>query len=150
MADPIAFDVTAFRSQFPAFQDANRFPDNVLQQYFNTATCYLTNRVSGRPVDCLTRECRTLALNQMTAHLCQLSQDAAAGKNTGFKTSASVGSVSTSVATPPFNQSTLAYWLSSSPYGQALLALLRTCTASGYYIGGRCERAAFRKVGGYF
>ena len=146
----IIFDVTAFRVLYPEFSDETNFPDAVLQSYFTQSTCYLTNKVSNSPADCLTRECRTLALNQLTAHICQTSRTSAAGKTSGVTTSASVGSVSVGTTPPPFGQSTWAYWLSTTGYGQALLVLLRSCTNGGAYLGGRCERAAFRKVGGRF
>ncbi len=146
----ITFNVTAFRALFSEFSDAARFTDAVLQSYFTQATCYLTNQVSNGPADCLTRECRTLALNQLTAHICKSNQTATAGKTSGVTTSASVGSVSVGTTPTPFGQSTWAYWLSTTGYGQALLALLRSCTNGGAYLGGRCERAAFRKAGGRF
>ena len=146
----ITFDVTEFRQMFSEFSDAVRFSDTVLQSYFTQATCYMVNQVSNSPADCLTRECRTLALHQLTAHLCKSSQSADLGKTSEVTTSATVGSVSVGTTPPPFGQSTWAYWLSTTAYGQALLVLLRSCTNGGAYLGGRCERAAFRKVGGRF
>ncbi len=142
----ILFDVALFRERFEAFADAVRFPDATLQAYFDTALCYIDNAQGG----CLSDECRLQALNAMTAHLCQLTQDIGAGKTPGVQTGASVGSVSVSLAAPPFGTSEWSWWLNTSAYGQQFLALLSGQVAGGLYIGGRCERGAFRKVGGRF
>ena len=150
MAKKITFDVAEFRSMFPEFSDPVTFPDVLLQGYFVTATCYMTNTVGNRLVDCLTRDCRKLALYQLTAHIAQLAINTQAGQSSTLETSASVGSVSVGNTPTPFGNSTFAYWLSTTPYGQALLVLLRGCSAGGYYIGSRYERSAFRKVGGRF
>jgi len=147
MADNcIRFNATTFRRRFPAFQSQTDFPDITLQGYFDTALCYIDNTKGG----CLSDDCREQALFAMTAHLCQLSGMVIRGKTPGVKTGSSVSSVSVSLAAPPFGSSEWSYWLNTTAYGQQFLALLSGQVAGGLYIGGRCERAAFRKVGGRF
>ncbi len=140
------FNPVRFREDFRAFADATRFPDALLQGYFDAAGCYVSNINSG----CLRGTCRERALNLMTAHLCRISELVQQGKTPGVETSASVGSVSVSQTPPPFGTSEWSWWLNTTPYGQELLALLSGVVAGGLYLNGRAERAAFRKVGGRF
>lgn len=142
----VAFDVAVFRRDFPAFADSNRFPEDTLRNYFNSATCYISPNNSP----CLQGDCRLQALNLMTAHLCQIVEDARTGKISGVATGSSVGRVSVSLAAPPFGSSQWAWWLNTTTYGQQLAALLDSIVAGGLYIGGSCERAGFRKIGGIF
>ena len=147
MADNcITFNATRFRSRFPAFENQTTYPDATLQGYFDTALCYVDSNRGG----CLSDECREQALFAMTAHLCRLSDLIVRNKTPGVKTGSSVGRVSVSLAAPPFGSSEWSYWLNTTSYGQQFLALLSGQVAGGLYIGGRCERAAFRKVGGRF
>lgn len=62
-------------------------------------------------------------------------------------TSASEGSVSVGMMAPPAKNG-WQFWLSSTPYGVQLGALLGVASAGGVFIGGSEERAAFRKAGG--
>lgn len=140
------FDPTTFRQQFPAFASETDFPDAQLQMYFDMGGCYAGNERGG----CLTDECRILLLNLMTAHLCLLNQLIITGKTPGITTSSSVGSVSVSITPPPFGTSQWSWWLNLTAYGQQFQALLSGQVAGGLYLGGRCERGAFRKVGGAF
>lgn len=139
------FDVDEFREQFPAFADEDAFPDATLQQYWNAATCYIT------PVDfCwLQNDCLQLALNLMTAHLTALSALIAQGQTPGYEQSATIDKISVTL-TPPPNKNQWQWWLSTTPYGMQLLALLQAKSAGGFYIGGLPETAAFRKVGGIY
>ena len=140
------FNPTTFREQFPAFADETRFPDAQLQMYWDMAGCYVGNERGG----CLDDTCRVLLLNLMTAHLCQINQLIISGKTPGITTSSSVGSVSVSITPPPFGSSQWSWWMNLTAYGQQAQSLLSVNVAGGLYIGGRCERAAFRKVGGRF
>ena len=142
----ITFNVTVFRTQFPAFVSEATFPDVVLMGYFNSATCYLSTTDYG----CLNGDCRERGLLLLTAHICVLTRQAEKGQTTGVLTSASVGGVSVSISPSPFGSNNWAWWLSTTAYGQELLALLRQSASGGLYIGGRPERRAFRKVAGRF
>ena len=141
----ITFDVTVFRSQFPAFVSETTYPDATLQAFFDVATCYVSAVDQGR----LTGACRQYALNAMTAHLVAISDLAAAGSTPAFVTSTTVGSVSVSVQPPP-NTSQWQWWLNLTPYGQQLQALLTQAAVGGFLVGGSPERSPFRQVGGGF
>jgi hypothetical protein len=141
------FDVTAFRLAFPAFADVTAFPTATLQMNWDTAGCYIENTDSG----CFALEgaCRVRALNLMTAHLTALSVLVAAGNTPGLVQSATVDKVTVSLTPPPLpNQ--WQWWLSLTPYGQQLLALLQVSSAGGFYYGGLPEGLAIRKFGGIF
>ena len=143
----ITFDLALFRRQYPAFTDPP-FTDEMITDCASMALCFISNQDYG----CLRGDCRRQALNLMVAHLCTIRDGTRTNPPTapGVKTSATVGSVSVGLAAPPFGSSQWKWWLHNTPYGAQLLALLGQAGASGLYIGGRCERAAFRKVGGRF
>lgn len=136
------FDLTTFQATFPEFAATNPV---ALAAYWDMATQYLNPNdgcmLSGRVLQ--------LALNFTTAHLAKLMALAGAGKTSGVATGATEGSVSVSMAPPPF-RSGWEFWLSTTPYGLQLWALLQVQTAGGTFIGPSLERASFRKAGGVF
>lgn len=134
------FDIPAFRASFPAFASEVIYPDPTIQSAADSALCFLSSHNCG---------CDTLAWQLATAHLLQLRANAASGTTGGLVTSASIDKVSVSVTPPPVTDG-YSYWLSLSPYGLELMALLSKCSAGGFYVGGLPERAAFRNVGGIF
>lgn len=139
------FDVTTFRVQYPSFSNATLFPDVVLQQYWDAATCYISNSNYGNLGTC----CTPLALNLMTAHLTQLSTIIANGQVPYLMQNATIDKVSVGLTPPPVpNQ--WQWWLNQTAYGQQLLALLKALSVGGFYAGGLPERDAFRKVYGTF
>jgi len=143
----IVFDPVLFREQFPAFSCDAHYTDAMLQMMWDMAVCYISDCNYG----CLQGNCRQLAINLMTAHLQYISDKAVNGATTGFVTSATIDKVSVSTQAPPAtNQTFFNWWLSQTPYGQQLLALLKAKSVGGLYIGGLPERSAFRKVGGIF
>ena len=142
----ITFDAASFRTEFTAFSNAVSFPDATLQGYFNAASCYISTTDYG----CLSGDCRVRALHLMTAHLCQIAELVSKGQAPNLVTSSSVGSVSVGLTPPPVGSNQWAWWLNTTPYGAELHALLNTASIGGFYIGGRPERSAFRKVGGRF
>lgn len=139
------FDPTAFRAQFTAFANATTYPDATLQTYWDMSACiiepYDNFAMCGNPLQ--------LALNLLTAHQAQLFTTIAAGNVPGVLTGASEGTVSVSMQPPPTKDG-FTWWLSTTPYGAQLRALLIARSAGGFYIGGRPETSAFRKVGGRF
>jgi hypothetical protein len=149
----IAFNVTAFRAQFPGFANTGTYPDATLDGYFSFATGY----ISATPqwgIGGLTLNQQTLALNLMTAHLATIGQRIAtygadSGRVSGFISSESVKDVSYTLK-PPEGFSAFGQWLSQTPYGQQLYALLNVASAGGFYVGGLPEGRAFRKLGGRF
>lgn len=142
----LTFDVALFREQFPVFANATAYPDAMLQMYWDMATCYVTDIGN---YGWLQGRCRQLAINLMTAHLTALSIIVAGGQVPGLVQSATIDKVSVSLTPPPLKNQ-WQWWLSTTPYGQQLLALLQNRSVGGWYIGGRPELAAFRKVGGRF
>lgn len=139
----ITFDVLAFRAMYAAFANQGCFPDVMLAMYWDQATAYVSNKNYGwmRGVK------RELAINLMTAHLVALSQLIANGENPGVVTGATIDKVSATLAPPPLKNQ-WQYWLSTTPYGAQLLALLQVSSVGGWYTGGSPTRAGFNGAGG--
>jgi hypothetical protein len=137
------FDISAFRIAYPAFANEETFPDATLQAYFNSACCYISNDNYGW----LAGNCRYTALTLMTAHLAALSVIIAKGKVPGLVQSATIDKVSVSL-TPPLLENQWQWWLSLTPYGQQLFAMLQVNSAGGFYVGGSPETLAFRGLCG--
>lgn len=139
------FDVAAFRAQFPAFASTLKYPDVQLAGYFAMAGCYVF------PCDhaLLSGDCLQLALNLMTAHLAFTNANVVAGNTAvGAVTGASIDKVSVSIQGPTTTNGWQA-WLSTTPYGMQLWALIRS-KARPFAVGGLPERLGFRRVGGRF
>lgn len=145
----ITLDIAAFRALFPQF--AGTPPtDALITAQWGMATAYVSPDTYGdMPV-----AARTYALQLMTAHLLALGVIIANGGTytgtPGVVTQSKVGDIAVSLAQPPYGTSQWRYWLSLTPYGLQLLALLDAQAAGGFYVGGLPERSAFRKVGGIF
>lgn len=139
------FDVAQFRKLFPAFASEEQFPDTLLQIYWDVAITYIA------PFDnfALCGAALQLALNQLTAHIAQSMSQVNSGDTPGVLTGATEGSVSASLQAPPTKDG-FTWWLSTTPYGTMLRALLLVKSAAGFYVGGLPERSAYRKVGGVF
>lgn len=144
MAD-ITFDIAAFRANFPAFASETAYPDETLQSFWDAATCYISATNYGY----LNGDCRARALMLMTAHLIEISNLAKSGQATGVITSSTIDKISVAMQAPP-STNAWQYWLSITPYGMQLRALLEAKSVGGFYIGGSPERSAFRKVYGCF
>lgn len=148
------YDDALFRKQFPAFADTTKYPPEQISMYWTMATMFISDADSP---------CRTLsgakletALNMLTAHLLVLAASqtgktggAGSGSMGGFTTSATIGEVSVAKLAPPAANA-WEWWLSGTPYGQMLWALLNMLSVGGYVVGGLPERTGFRKVGGVF
>ena len=143
MTTRVMFDLVRFRQDFPEFDMES---DESIQRYYQQATCQIS------PVEsmCLNGDCLILAINLMTAHLCNLVQLRRTGKQAGIVTSATVGRVSVSQEPPPYGTSQWSWWLNGTPYGAEFAALLDSLSEAGMYYGGSCERQGFRKIGGIF
>lgn len=141
-------DLVTWRLLFPAFANATTYPDVYVQAQWGAAITWLPEYdgclMSGPSLQ--------TALNLMTAHLMQLNVMIAAGgalPTLGVQTSATIDKVSVTNAPPPIKNG-WQQWLSLTPYGAQLWALLTRLSAGGLYVGGRPERSAFRQVGGRF
>lgn len=140
-------DITKFRALFSEFANDVKYPDVLLQTWYTVAGEYLSledyaSGLNGNTLD--------LALMQLTAHLMKSSVILTGGKGAPMVvTSATVDKVTVSTLPPPI-KSAWEYWLSTTPYGLQLWALLSMRSAGGYVYGGSCELSAFRRVGGMF
>lgn len=137
------FNEANFRALFPAFADVTAFPAIALQANWTMGTVYIKGGC-GWSCDQL-----QVANDLMAAHLTLLSSNIAKGIPNGVITSATEGTVSIGIAPPP-TSSAFGYWLSSTPYGAQLRALLLAVAGVGLYVGGSFERASYRKAGGVF
>jgi hypothetical protein len=150
----MAYDDAAFRAQLPEFADTTAYPAAVLGAAWAMATNFID--LPGCPIgSILNAASYQVAVNYLAAHLWVLSnQQSQPGQSPGtnqggFETSASIDKISVTMLAPPANNM-WTWWLSQTPYGQALAALLRMKAVGGTSVGGLPERAAFRKVGGVF
>lgn len=141
-----SLDIATFRIAFPQFASAAVYPDPRLDVTWGLATGYLGDAdgvlLDGNPLQA--------ALEFMTAHLLALSQMQAEGTMVpGPITGTTIDKVQVQFAPPPFKNG-WGWWLSQTPYGAQLWALLQAKAGGGFYAGGNPERAAFRRVGGGF
>jgi hypothetical protein len=147
MATHDTLDIATFRLLYPAFSNDVLFPDALLNAYYANATMYISDNdsycggLSGARLD--------LALMLLTAHLLFGFNNINKGTLGGIITSATIDKVAVALQPPPATTS-WRYWLSTSPYGLQLLALLTAASIGGWSVGGLPERRAFRKVGGTF
>lgn len=142
----IAFDYAKFGEMFPEFSTLS---EQYVQFRWDIAICYVSDENYG----CLSGTCRENVLLYVTAHIIQIENATRgeSGAEAGVITSASIDKISVTVQAPPnADKSAFAYWLNKTPYGQNALALLKSASVGGLYIGGLPERSAFRKVGGIF
>lgn len=141
----IVLDVTVFRGRFLAFASDTAYPTSTIQMQWDVASCFISPEDYGY----LHGDCRAQAIMLMTAHLLILSDMAANGETVAMPTSASIDKVSVTLTPPPFKDQ-FDWWLSLTPYGAQLLAMLSMFAVGGLYVGGSNERRAFRKSGGRF
>lgn len=138
-------DPAVFRVLFPAFASEALYPDGVLDVFWGSAVSFLGDYdgclLSGAPLQS--------ALNYMTAHLLASDDLLKRGQTAVIVTGSTVDKVQVQLMPPPV-KSAWQWWLLTTPYGTQLWALLTVRGAGGFYVGGRPEQSAFRKVGGRF
>lgn len=145
-ASNIQLDIPLFRLQFSAYSDAVKYPDSLIEMYWEEVKCFISDVNYGY----LFGDCRLLAMNCLLAHFMKIGEDTAGGGNgLAFETSASIDGISVSQLAPPA-PNMFKWWLAQTPYGQQLAALLSAKSVGGFYIGGSCETSAFRKYRGLF
>lgn len=143
MANIITFDEAAFREQCPEFANDTTYPDTTLLGYWDVAINYISDVSYGYLRD----NARRVALNYMVAHLLKLEALIASNQVPGQIQGSGIDKINVTL-TPPPNKNQFHWWLGTTAYGQLLLALLGVKSVGGFYIGGKPELAAFRKVGG--
>lgn len=146
----LTFDYALFVLQFPDYNNPGRYPEVLLQTYWDIAINYMSNVGN---YGSLQGSMRQYALNLLVAHLVYLSLIIGTGDpNTrsqvpGLVQSATIDKVSVTLTPPPIpNQ--FQWWLGLTPWGQSLLALLQMNSVGGFYIGGKGAVAAFGYQGG--
>lgn len=142
----IELDIEAFRLEFYEFDDREKYTDGEIDLRFKTAKIYISDEVDFT-VDSVAQQTELLYL--MTAHLLRILEQTSRGGDNRITQSTSVGSVSISL-TPPPAKNQYSWWLSTTPYGQRLLALKSQLSAGGFYLGGSNVSSGFRGEGGYF
>jgi hypothetical protein len=143
----ILYDDATFRATLPFFSNETTYTPVALQQFFNNGISYISNYNRGA----LNGNSRQLACFLMTAHLAALTdlineQD---GSVPNLVVDATIDKTKVTVEPPP-SKTQFHYWLNLTPWGQQLLPLLAVSAAGGFYVGGRCEGLAFRRVFGGF
>lgn len=135
----LTFDYALFVSQIPAYSNAIQYPVSTVSAFWDVATNYISD-VGNFGV--LQDGARQYAINLMTAHLIYISNLIAAGTVPYLMQNSTIDKVSVGLTPPPLKNQ-FQWWLSVSPYGQQLLALLQVNSVGGFYIGGSPQRNAF-------
>jgi hypothetical protein len=133
------FPLEKFRILYPAFAAV---ADLTVTTVAESAACY---------IGLYCTDCDEQGWMLLVAHMLALRAMAESGNGVapGAVQSATIGSVSVSFQAAPTSDS-WSFWLTQTPYGQQLLALVDACFGGAQYVGGLGERAAFRSVGGAF
>lgn len=142
----LTFNYAEFIALCPAYADSNLYPEATLQGFWNSAILYMS------PVGnfgAIQGDSRQFAINMLTAHLTYISGLTQAGTVPYLMQTSTIDKVSIGLTPPPLKNQ-FQWWLSVSPYGQQLLALLQVSSVGGFYIGGSPQRAAFGYQGGYY
>ena len=140
----IAFDYPTFIALFPAYSNAVKYPQTTIQAFWNSAINYVSNTDGCGN---LQGSGRQYAINLMTAHLVYISDLIASGTVPYLMESSTIDKITVELTPPPLKNQ-YQWWLSTSPYGQQLLALLQVNSAGGFYIGGSAPLPAFGYQGG--
>ena len=141
----IVLDISAFRSTFVGFSNTALYPDAIITTFWDISTLYISDNDYGL----LNGTSRVFAIQSMTAHLLMLNDNIANGQTTALISASTIGQESITLTPPPVSTQ-FKWWLSTTPYGAQLLALLRATAVGGLYVGGSNERGGFRKIGGRF
>lgn len=141
------FNDSIFREQFPKFNDTTAFPSSQLDGWWTMGTAYI-NIDNGYPWSFNSKQLQ-LAIDLMCAHLAESFSLINAGVPTVVVQGTTEGSISVSMVPPPA-KTAFGWWLSTTPYGLQLRALLRTVANVGLYVGGSAENLGFRRAGGRF
>ncbi len=139
------FNYAQFIALFPAYSDAMTYPEATLQGYWNSAINYVSDENFGY----VNGDSRQYAINLMTAHLVYIAGLIAIGQVPGLMQNATIDKVTVGLTPPPLKNQ-WQWWLSVSPYGQQLYALLQVNSVGGGYIGGSAALAGFTTVGNYW
>lgn len=142
-----AFNAASFRTQFAAFADTAVYPATLLQSWWTMGSAYIStnNGLSWA----YTQQQAQFANDLMCAHLIALYNQINIGQTPGLVDAATEGSVNVHLVPPP-TKTAFQNWLSQTPYGQQLRALLDLVAGPGLFIGGLPQTGSFRNTGGNF
>jgi hypothetical protein len=146
----IVFDPAAFRANplFAPFSNATTYSDAILNAWADAATGYISDQNGGCYVNGISLKQQTQAINLMVAHLLSLSTQIGnkpgAPKTPGLKQAATIDKVSVTLTPPPVKNQ-WQWWLSLTPYGQQLLALLQLASVGGFFFGAFPVAPSFRR-----
>ena len=135
----LTFDYALFISQCPQYSNGTTYPQALLQTYWDIAINYVSNVGN---YGALQGAARQYGLNLMVAHLAYLAGLIAIGQVPGLMQNATIDKVTVGLTPPPLKNQ-FQWWLSLTPYGQQLLALLQINSVGGFYIGGSPVLANF-------
>ena len=144
----VVFDATVFRYQIPEYADPTKYPDVLIESFWDTAVFMSTDEDYGM-VAGLSRQ---FALNLLAAHLIAINNNIASsngGSQGGFVKGSTIDKISVEKLAPPASDMS-EWWFAQTPRGQQLLVMLEIASVGGIGVGGLPESSAFRKVGGIF
>lgn len=141
----IVFDVSEFRTWYPEFSSITVYPDAVLESNFSIAECYLENQTNSF----WSEHCLKQGLYLLTAHIAKTGNLIASGQKAVLVASTGVAPVTVSLTPPPVGNS-YNWWLQTTSYGAAYVALAQRMFGCGGYVGGWPERSGARKIYGVF
>jgi hypothetical protein len=127
----LTFDYDSFIAVAPAYSNITLYPEDLLQQYWNNAINYVSDISTQGNLQCTGRQ---YAINLMVAHLVYIAGLIAIGQVPGLMQNATIDKVTVGLTPPPLKNQ-WQWWLSVSPYGGQLLALLQVNSVGGQYIG---------------
>ena len=132
----VILTVDDFRQSMPQFADATVYSDELIELSIDRAGYYINGGNCTCPCNW-----RGYAYKLMVAHLLTISYKTINGDNSssGRVTSTTIDKISVSLDVPQ-TKNELDYWLSLTPYGLELLALLNAKAPAGIYSGGKCYR----------
>lgn len=140
----LTFNYAQFIALVPAYSNPAKYSQATLQAFWNSAINYISDVGN---FGSLQGDKRQYAINLMTAHLVYISDLTKSGTVPYLMQTSTIDKVSVGLTPPPLKNQ-FQWWLSVSPYGQQLLALLQINSVGGFYIGGSPQRAAFGFQGG--
>lgn len=127
-----------FRAQFPAFSNTTTYPVILIENYWTTSGTIIANSDYG----ILANMGGPQALYLMTAHLTQLGVMIGNGETPAVQTGAGIDKINITLMPPPI-KTQFQYWLSTTAYGQQLLAMLQAASVGGFYAPGGMGKRGF-------
>jgi len=138
----LTFDYAGFiaNPQFALYSNPSIYPEPLLQAFWNVAINYMSDTGNFGDIQGTQRQ---EALNLMLAHLVYINNLTQAGTVPYLMQTATIDKVTVGLTPPPLKNQ-FQWWLSVSPYGQQLLAMLQANSVGGHYIGGSSPRAGLQ------